>query len=295
MDRDMDIDLDGMALFADIVEAGSLSAAGRALDLPKATVSRRLASLERRLGVALLHRSTRSLTLTGPGRRYHERVAPIVRDARAAQREALSWGATPSGLLRVSATEAFGMLVVAPALHGFAERYPEVRIELRLTDRRLNVIAEGIDLAVRMGKLDDSELGSRRLATVTRALVAAPAYLERRGVPADPRELAAHATIATDPDVRAWRVGGHRVRVSWRFATGNMLATRDAARAGLGIAVVPRFLVADELASGALALVLPDAALAPTHATALYPNVADRSSALRALIDHLVHHLSPRD
>ena len=291
----MEIDLDGMALFASIVDAGSLSAAGRALELPKATVSRRLNLIEKRLGVALLHRSTRSLTLTDPGRRYYERIRPIVAEARAAQREALSWGTTPSGLLRVSASEAFGMLVVAPALHGFAQAHPDVRIDLRLTDRRLNLIADGIDLAVRMGELDDSELGSRRLATVERALVAAPAYLERRGAPRDPRDLTAHATIATDPDVHAWTVGEHRVRVSWRFATGNMLASRDAARAGLGIAICPRFLVADDLASGALARVLPEFRLAPTRASALYPNAADRSSALRALIDHLVSHLSPLD
>ena len=164
-----------MALFVHIVERGSLSAAGRALGLPKASVSRRLAAMERRAGAPLLNRSTRALSPTDLGRRFFDRVAPIVRDAALAQAELLAEKGAPTGLIRIAASVGYGRAVIAPKLFTFLAAHRAVRIDLRLSDARINLVADGFDLAIRMGDLDDSDLMARRLASVPMRLVAAPA------------------------------------------------------------------------------------------------------------------------
>src|SRR5262245_8803883 len=149
-------DLEGMSLFVKIVEHGSLSAAGRALGMPKATVSRRLAELEERLGQPLLNRSTRSLSLTDAGRVYHERCKPIVAEAEAVEADLLSKTRAPSGRVRMTAAAGLGQIVLMPLLTGFLRRYPGISLDLEFADRRVDVIADGYDLAIRMRELQDS-------------------------------------------------------------------------------------------------------------------------------------------
>jgi DNA-binding transcriptional LysR family regulator len=281
------VDLAGMALFVKIVESGSLSAAGRALGLPKATVSRQLAMMEGRLGAPLLRRSTRALTLTDMGRRYYERVRPIVRDAELAQVEALAQHSSPSGLLRVSAPVAYGQHVLAPLIFDYLRRNPAVRVDLRLSDDRVNLVSEGYDLAVRMGRLDDSELASRRIGWVEYVLAASPAYLERNGTPETVQDLTQAHAVLTRPDLDHWTVGGKTVRVIWCISTGNMLLTCQAACAGLGIARLPSFIADRPLAAGELVQILPDQPIAAREVTALYPRAVTPSVALNTLVDFI--------
>ena len=281
------LDLSGMALFVSIVEEGSLSAAGRVLGLPKATVSRRLAQLERQAGAPLVARSTRSLTLTDAGRRHYERIRGLVHEAEAAQAELVAGNAEPSGLMRVSVSATYGRLVLAPRILAFAARHPRLRIELELSDERVNVIADRYDLVVRMGAIEDSELIGRRLADMPVVLVASPGYCAQAGTPATPAELARHDAVVMPPWLDHWQVGDEAVRVRWRLSTTSLAAARLAALAGLGIARLPAFVVADDLASAALSRILPDAALPRSPATALYPRAAIPSVALRLLLDEL--------
>ncbi len=276
-----------MSLFVSIVEDGSLSAAARALGLPKATVSRRLTELERQAGTPLLARSTRALALTDAGQRHYERVRDLVHEARAAQAELVAGNAEPSGLLRVSASASYGQLVVAPRIVAFAARHPRLRVELDLSDERVNVIADRYDLVVRMGPVEDSELVSRRLAGLPVALVASPDYVKKAGAPETPAELARHDAIAVPPSLDHWQVGDEEIRVRWRVSTRSLPAARLAALAGLGIARLPTFVVADDLATGALLRMLPEAALPRSPATALYPRAVTPSAALRLLLNDL--------
>ncbi|WP_438023332.1 LysR family transcriptional regulator [Sorangium sp. So ce233] len=281
-------DLSGLSMFVRIVEEGSLSAAGRALGLPKATISRNLALLEKRLGAPLLIRSTRALSLTDTGRRLFDRVRPIVRDAQQATAEIKSHHAAPSGLLRITAPVAYGQAAIAPRLLSFMERHPAVRIDLHLHDRRVNVVSDGYDLAIRMGTIETSELISHKLADIAMVIVASPSWLEQHDMPMRPADLARHAAIVNRPELVQWKVGGETVRVPWRMSTGNMIVTRDAARAGLGIAFVPEFLASHDLERGSLVRLLPDLDLPVIQATALYPRAASQSVALRTLLDDLL-------
>ncbi|XXY43967.1 LysR family transcriptional regulator [Sorangium sp. So ce260] len=275
-------------MFVRIVEEGSLSAAGRALGLPKATISRNLALLEKRLGAPLLIRSTRALSLTDTGRRFFERIQPIVRDAQQATAEVKSHHAAPSGLLRITASVAYGQAAIAPRLLSFMMRYPAVRIDLHLSDGRVNLVSDGYDLAIRMGAIKDSELISHKLADITMVIVASPSWLEQHGMPQRLADLARHDAVVTRPDIIQWKVGGATVRVPWRMSTGNMIVTRDAARAGLGIAFIPEFLALRDLERGSLVRLLPDLELPVVQATALHTRAASQSVALRTLLDDLL-------
>ncbi|MGK3990238.1 LysR family transcriptional regulator [Sorangium sp. So ce136] len=281
-------DLSGLSMFVRIVEEGSLSAAGRALGLPKATISRNLALLEKRLGAPLLIRSTRALSLTDTGRRFFDRVQPIVRDAHLATAEVKSDHAAPSGLLRITAPVAYGQAAIAPRLLSFMRRYPAVRIDLHLHDGRVNVVNGGYDLAIRMGAIEDSELISHKLADITMVIVASPSWLEQHEVPRIPADLARHAAVVTRPESVQWKVGGEIVRVPWRMSTGSIIVTRNAARAGLGIAFMPEFLALGDLERGTLVRLLPDLELPVIQATALYTRAAIQSVALRTLMDDLL-------
>jgi DNA-binding transcriptional LysR family regulator len=273
-----------MAFFIRVVEEGSISAAGRALRLPKATVSRRLATLEKRIGAPLIARSTRAISLTDAGRRFYERVGPIIREAEAAQSEIVDASAAPSGLLRVTASIVYGQAVVAPKLLSFAQRYPDVRLDLRFSDERPNIVAEGFDLAIRMGDMDDSDLISRKLADIPMVIVAAPSYVDAHGAPRSTQDLRRHVAVLVRPNIDHWNVGEEVVRMRWRISAGSLAVTREAVLAGLGLMRVPEFAVERDLESGALVRLLP---LPTAHATALYPRSKVSSRTLRVLLDHL--------
>ena len=277
-------DLTSMAFFIKIVEEGSISAAGRALGVPKATISRRLATLERRIGAPLIARSTRATSLTDAGRRFYERIGPIIREAEAAQSEMVDASVAPVGLLRVTASIVYGQAVVAPKLLSFAQRYPDVRLDLRFSDERPNIVAEGFDLAIRMGDIEDSDLISRKLADIPMVIVAAPSYLNTHGAPRNAQDLKTHVAVLVRPNLDHWNFGTEVVRVRWRISAGSLAVTREAALAGLGLMRVPEFMVEHDLKSGALVRLLP---LPTTHATALYPRSKVSSRALKFLLDHL--------
>ena len=281
------LDLDGMALFVRIVEKGSLSAAGRALGLPKATVSRRLVQLEVLIGTPLLARSTRALSLTDAGHRYFERVQPIVHEAEAAQSETMDANTEPSGILRLTAPIIFGEVVVAPGLVQFLQRYPKIQADLHFSDERINIIAEGYDVAIRMGQIEDRELIGRWLTDVSMVLVASPSYLATHGIPERVQDLRNHTAVLTQKNFDHWTVGGETVRVRWRISTGSMVVTRNAVRAGLGIARMPVFFVAGDLADGTLQRVLPHSDVPGFAATALYSRSVVPSLALRTLLNAL--------
>ena len=276
-----------MELLFSSVEEGSLSAAGRSLGLPKATISRRLVQLEASVGTPLLARSTRALSLTDAGRRFFERVRSIVLEAEAAQSEIMSANTEPSGILRMTAPIIFGELVVAPGLVQFLQRYPKIQADLHFSDERINIVAEGFDLAIRMGEIEDSDLIGRRLTEVEMVLVASPSYLEAYGCPEQVPDLRHHTAILTQKKFDHWTVGEETVRMRWRMSTGSMVVTRNAVRDGLGIARMPQFFIAHDLAEGTLRRVLPRFNLPGFTTTALYPRSVVPSLALRTLLDEL--------
>jgi DNA-binding transcriptional LysR family regulator len=193
-----------------------------------------------------------------------------VHDAEAAQSEIMSANTEPSGILRLTAPIIFGEVVVAPGLVQFLQRYPKIQADLHFSDERINIIAEGYDLAIRMGQIEDRELIGRWLTDVTMVLVASPSYLATHGIPERAQDLRNHTAVLTQKKFDHWIVGGETVRVRWRISTGSMVVTRNAVRDGLGIARMPVFFVAGDLADGTLQRVLPHSDVPGFAATAMY-------------------------
>jgi DNA-binding transcriptional LysR family regulator len=287
--------LDDLALFVGIVDAGSLAAAARAAELPKSTVSRRLLAMETRLNVRLLQRSTRKLSLTDAGRQLYERCRPIVAQARTAEEELLARPGEPHGLLRITASGAFGRLFVAPLLGAFLARHPRVRSELMLLDRPVNLIDEGFDLAVRMGRLQDSGLVARKLGDIERMLCAAPRYLERMGSVERMEDLARHERLTTVTG-NTWAFECSTPRAPalgpGRMVSNQLEVLHAAALQGCGIAVLPRFLVLDDLKAGRLVTLVPGTPPSPSAAHVLWPTHRNVPARARSFVDFLVERLS---
>ena len=287
------IDLNQMAVFAAVVRAGSFTGAARALEQPKSTVSKRVAELERRLGARLLQRSTRRVQPTVEGAAYFDRCTRVLREAEAADRAVLDSDAEPRGPVRLTAAVAMAGFL-APILERYLAAHPAVTLEVVLLDRKVDLIQEGFDLAVRAGPLRDSALVVRRLGVTDRCVCASPSLFAQRRAPRHPRELAQHACIAlrSEAGKTAWsfaRAGTRvTVEVSGRYSVSSAQLARSGALAGLGIANLPRFLVADDLAAGRLVPVLPDWPIDAGHIHLLYPSAVHLSPRVRALIDALV-------
>jgi DNA-binding transcriptional LysR family regulator len=238
---------------AHIADKGSFTAAANALGLPKSTVSRRLAELEVLLRTSLFRRSTRSLSLTDEGQRIYDMAKPSIAAAGNAARAIAERERLVAGRVSLTTTAAFGQYLIAPHLIQLTASYPGVQIELRLTERRINIIGDGVDLAVRMGTLDDSSLIARRLCRVRHILVASPAYLEKAGESLTPSDLASHNAIVTSAALDTWRFdGGWECSMRWTIAAGNMLVAHQLARLAHGIALLPDFMLQDDLKQGAL-------------------------------------------
>jgi DNA-binding transcriptional LysR family regulator len=285
------MDLNEIMVFARVVQAGSFSGAARLLDMPKSTVSRKVSELEDRVGARLIHRTTRKLGLTDAGRIYYQHGARIVAEMEEADEAVGRMQAAPRGLLRVTAPLGFDML--GPIVAELLRHNPEVQVELVCTDRRVDLVEEGFDVAIRAGALGDSSLVARSLGVLKRVLVAAPGYCKRRGTPRQPADLARHACLVfgagVAPDVWTLKAGTDEavVRVVPRLTVNDFEIMHDAARAALGIAAMPEFLCADDLAAGRLRRVLPEwsSADAPLHA--LYPTARHLSPKVAAFIDLL--------
>jgi DNA-binding transcriptional LysR family regulator len=260
----MNASLDLYAIFARVAEAKSFSRAAQGLGLAKATVSKRVAELEAALGAQLLTRSTRRLALTDAGQRVLARALTIVENAEAIEAELLEERAAPRGRLRIAAPLTFTLRWLSPALPEFLAAYPEIQLELSLDDRTVDLIGEGFDAALRIGEMPDSALTARRFAAVKLMLVASPAYWAARGRPAHPGDLSLHACFryANQSSGVYWRFTGPdgeeaRVRVEGPLCVNNGDAELPALRAGLGCALLPDFIVAEDVKAGRLEAALP--------------------------------------
>ena len=285
-----------LALFARVVHHRSFSAAAREAGLAKSAVSRRIAELEQALGVRLLHRTTRTLSLTEEGVRVHEHARALVTAADSAQQVAgLATGAV-RGTLRLNATVAFAQLYLAAALTEFLALHPEVEVHLSTDNRMVDVVEGGFDVVFRTGRLTDSSLVARRLATDRLVICGTPAYLARAGIPQSPADLVQHACLhyTLVPRTGEWgfRRGGRNVEVSTRgpFSSDDGLALRQALLAGAGLASVPSMLVAEDVAAGRLQLVLEGTRRVEFGVHALTAHRAHAPPRVRALLDFLVKH-----
>jgi DNA-binding transcriptional LysR family regulator len=254
--------LEAMRVFVAISETGGLSAAGRALGVPVAGVSRKLAALEAHLGARLVTRTTRRVALTEPGRRYLETCRRVLAEIEAADRGAAADAREPQGTLAVTAPVVFGRLHVVPVVVELLRCHPRLDVRLVLDDRNVDLIEAGLDVAVRIGALPDSALVATRVGAVKRIACASPAYLRARGTPSQPEQLAAHDCIAfdavTSPDHWAFpsKRGLRSVVVRPRLAVGHAEAALDAASAGLGVTRVLSYQAAAAIAAGRLTPIL---------------------------------------
>jgi DNA-binding transcriptional LysR family regulator len=296
MERTTLADLEALRIFVHVVDRGSLSAAGRSLGIPKATLSRRLAELERSLGTALLRRTTRAQSLTASGRTLYERVAPLLAEAERAASEVKVTSAEPTGLVRVSAAVGFGQMVLIPIFARFMANVPKVRVDLSLSDEQAQIVGDGFDLAIRMGSVDESDLASRRLTRIERRVVASPAYVAANGAPTSIADIASHATLVANPRLSRWTFdteGGSRdVHVRWRMATGNMMGLVEATELGLGIALLPLYMIDERLERGTLVTLDLGATPTTSDATALFPRTRTASPTVRRLLDFTIAELS---
>jgi DNA-binding transcriptional LysR family regulator len=289
MDRVGDI-----ALFLRVLDLGSISAAARSLDLSVAVASQRLKRLERALGVRLLHRTTRQLHPTPEGLQLAEQGRGLVEDLEALGEGLRRAGGGIAGTLKVTMSSTFGRLYLSPLLPEFLARHPGVRVSVDLSDVQVDLVSAGLDLAIRIGALDHSSLVARKLASNKRVLCASPAYLQRHGTPRTPAELARHEClllVGSQGRQDLWRLReGDRetaVRVRGRIESNQGELLRDAAVAGLGIALHSTWHVNADLRSGRLQVVLPECALADTGIYAVMPQRRLVPPRVRAFVDFL--------
>jgi DNA-binding transcriptional LysR family regulator len=286
--------LDDLALFAQVVEAGSFSAAARHLGLSKSAVSKRLGRLEERLGVRLLHRTTRRLSLSEAGRTLYEHAHQAVAAAQAGEEAVARLQERPRGVLTVNAPVSFGSLHLAPVISRFLAAYPEVSVDMTVDDRVLDLVESGFDVAVRIAELPESSLIARRLAPARHVVCAAPSYLERWGEPRTPADLAQHncLTYAYSRHGPEWPFDGpggpESVRVGGNLQVNHGDGLRTAAVAGLGVALLPTFIVGDDLRAGRLRPLLPGHRTRELSIYAVYPERRHLPAKVRAFVDFLV-------
>lgn len=253
--------LDDMALFVEVVKARSFRGAAEVLGMPNSTISRRIGMLEKALSLRLLHRTTRRIELTEAGQVYFERSKRIVEEARLAHLELGEMLAQPTGVLRASLPVDFAVTYLAPLIAEFSQLYPGISFDIDLTPRRIDLVSERFDIAIRMGEPADSHLIARPLARLVSHLYAAPSYLAQRGVPTSPEDLEQHDCMGMIREGR-WTLtrGDSRceVPVGGRFHLNNVGMIKRLSTLGLGVILVPEEIVADELGSGQLRRILPE-------------------------------------
>lgn len=293
------MDLNDIVVFTKVVETKSFTGAADALGLPKSTVSRKLAQLEERLGVRLVQRTTRKLALTEIGEAYYERCSRIVADIAAAEQLVTDMQSTPRGRLRVTASVDFSTRFLGEIVAEFLAQHPEINVELEATDRVVDLIEDGFDLAVRFGQMPESTLIARRLCGLHLILCASPDYLARRGTPRTVEELDEHDHVLFTPVSRnqTWTLANGDASYEFgrpaRLATNNYGAVVDVARAGGGIALISEFMVTEEIKNGQLVRVLPDWQTRPTDVHAVYPARQNVPPRLTLFLDHLSKSLNP--
>jgi DNA-binding transcriptional LysR family regulator len=292
--------LTSLAAFVRTVELGSQTAAAVELGLSRTMLGRHLQALEQRLGLRLINRTTRKQSLTEAGMAFFARCSAGLHELEAAERSVSSLHTEPRGTLRLNAPMSFGARHVAAAVAAYAERHPHVRVEMVLNDRLVDLVEEGYDLAIRIGRLSDSSLIARRLAPCRIVLCASPRYLERHGVPQRPADLARHNCLlySYSADRNRWSFGtgtaAETVEISGNLVANNGDAVVAAALAGQGIALQPTFIVGDALRAGALVRLLPDHEVPGLDIHAVYPHPRNLSPKVRSFVDSLVERYGSR-
>ncbi|MFN3973416.1 MAG: LysR family transcriptional regulator [Gemmobacter sp.] len=282
-------------MFLAVMETGSFTGAAGKLRTSSGQASKLLSRLESDLGVRLLNRTTRSVTPTEAGRAYYDRLKPLVDELETLDLDIRNISQSPRGRLRLTAPLTFGALEMAPALNEFAVRYPEIELDVSFSDRVANVVDEGFDLAIRVGRPGDSSLIIRKLCAVRIVVVAAPAYLEVHDSPEVPSDLAQHTCIIDtnfrEPNRWPFRASDGEVEmvsVSGRIRYSNAEACLQAAALGLGLACVPAFVAGDALRSGRVTRLLPSFETEPYDVHVLYPHNRHLAAKVRLLVDFLV-------
>ncbi|HDZ8928824.1 LysR family transcriptional regulator [Aeromonas dhakensis] len=284
------VELELMGLFATVVEQGSFTGAAELLGMPKSSVSQKISRLESQLGVRLLQRTTRRLSLTPQGEVYVEQCRALLALARSANLAMARLRAAPAGRVRITAPEATGTLLLGRILAEFRALYPEVVLELTLCDEQLDLVGEGYDLALRAAPLKDSSLICRRIGQVPRHLVAAPAYLAAHGMPQQLSELGRYACLVhTSLPVWPLQEGGWRPQGA--CISNSLLALRELSINEGGIALLPHHVCEGDLASGRLQKVLPELAVPPNPFYLIYPSREHLAPALRSLMDFVAERL----
>ncbi|NIF59116.1 LysR family transcriptional regulator [Enterobacter sp. Ap-916] len=294
-----DLDLGSLRVFVAIVESGSFVAGGKALGLTRSAAGKAIARLEAQLETRLFHRTTRSVALTRDGYGFYERCAQILQDSEEAEASVRQNFSSPGGVLRLSVPETWGKVVLLPFLKHFMAAYPRLDIEVNFTDRVVDLVAEGFDLSLRLGDLPkDSQLIARTVQRIRPHLFASPDYLASSGIPGSPEDLRLHQRLiyGLSPQTTNWTlftasnesvlVEGHS-RI--RFDSGEAICA--AAVAGLGIAFLPAFLVARDVAEGTLVPVLSELGGTPLTVNVVYPNRKHLAAKVRLFIDSLVKHM----
>src|SRR3954454_6986356 len=290
-------DFEALAIFAKVAELRSFAAAATELALSKATVSKAVSRLEERLGARLFNRTSRRLALTDAGQKLAERAARLLADGEAAESEALAQSVAPRGLVRLAVPMSFGIMAVAPILPEFLKQYPDVSIDLHLSDAMVDLIGEGFDAALRIATLPDSSLIARRLCAMPRYTVASPDYLKRYGRPTHPMQLAEHKCLGyaylTTPGV--WHYtnsAGEQasVRPAGPLRVNNGEALMPVLLAGLAIADLPQFIVGDAIAAGKVEVILKGWKQTEGAVHLVTPSTGPRPARVEALMDFLVNH-----
>ena len=287
--------LTGLIAFARAGSLGSFTAAARSLGISPSAVSKSVQRLEQQLGVSLLTRTTRSLTLTAEGAELHERALKLLRDAEEIDQAAKAARGEPTGTLRIATSLPIGLHLIGPALPAFRERYPQVSIDLRLDDRLVDVVEQGIDIAVRIGELADSRLIARRLGPLRLGAYASPAYLARHGTPAHPGELSEHETVnfryQSSGQIFRWpfRIGGRETDIvpASRIVVDASEAVVAILAAGGGIGVSASFIAAPYVARGELVPILQSFAVERDTINAVWPSSRRNNPAVKAFLEHL--------
>jgi len=285
--------LNAMAIFVRVVERGSFSAVAREMQTSQPTISKVLRALEIELGGKLIARSTRQLSLTDEGQRYYSECRQILAAVDAAEHSFQSARETIAGHLRIGSSVSFGRLQIAPRLPAFLQRYPEIQIDLQLSDQHQDLVSEGLDVTFRIGELNDSGLIARQIGITHRVTVAAPAYLAQQGQPQTPQQLSEHNcllfNLLSSQNLWVYERGGqrHPVRVKGNAQSNNSEAIREMVLGGLGIALSPVWLFSEDLKAGRVTAILQayTAQSLPIHA--LSPANRRQSARVKAFVDYM--------
>ena len=292
--------LTDIAVFVKVVELSSFTAAADALDMSQPVVSKAVTRLEEKLGARLLNRTTRRLSLTEAGSELYARSVRALAEIENAELEVARFQTEPRGTLRVSAPMSFSILHLGPVIQNFLDRFPGVTLELSLDDRQVDLIEEGFDLAIRIGRLQDSNLIARKIAPCRQVLCASPGYIAKRGAPERPEDLLEHSCIIYSllSAPREWRFTGpdgeiHTVPINGALQSNNGLVNRAAAICGVGITLLPTFYLGEQLRSGELKPVLCKFKPQELAAYAVYPQRRNLMPKVRAFVDFLVATFGP--